>query len=485
MSGENNDNRNRLVVVSIAISLLMLSACGGNELAGTSSLGFRVLWQEAPVSGSLQIGRHNTARAASFGSTIPAAVNTVRIQLRASGINGSLSCCVAVRRGSQAFADRSLTLAALPAGDLEVSIAGYASDFAPADGVTAKCATRPDSAGTACDGDRGQLASFGSAPATVTVQPAERADAGDILMYPLPFLIGLQPEPDASVDGPQLPIRFTVVSAIHDVVANSVGVQATPAGARSAATFNLRSSTVCDDATANPCSPGGNLEVRGLLIDGLIDGLTAGTANVSITARNDDTPQRNMSFQYPIVVNSGASTTTTLPTTTSTSSTTSSTTTTSTTTTSTTSSTTTSTTTNTTGSTTSTSTTSTTLLAAQRCTITFGVTNAVSLVGLTFDVDYSAARGTFPGAADLVACRANPGIGVAGAFNNDVANSVLILGIVSIVPFNGPVDVIDCDFTPSATPVSGDFAISVNDAIAPNLAPTVANVGITSIACPP
>ncbi len=146
------------------------------------------------------------------------------------------------------------------------------------------------------------------------------------------------------------------------------------------------------------------------------------------------------------------------------------------------------TTTSTTTSTTTTSTTTTTTTGGPTggaFDVTFDVVEALNYGALQFDVLYAGAPGGFTGAADMVDCTADAGLGgVIATFNDNEGANTLSAAVISLAGFAGPADVMTCTFdSTGATPVAGDFTITVIDAsdstlttIAPLPTVTVANI---------
>jgi hypothetical protein len=141
----------------------------------------------------------------------------------------------------------------------------------------------------------------------------------------------------------------------------------------------------------------------------------------------------------------------------------------------------------TTSTTTTSTTTSTTVIGVtpSQFDISFDVDDAGNYGALQYNVDYTAAPGGFNGSADMVSCTA--GAAIAGSivtFNDDEGALTLRTGIISLAGFAGPANLAVCTFdSTGATPVAGDFAITVVDASDPGLNPIapLPSVSISSI----
>lgn len=159
-------------MLAASLSLLALGGCGGGSSGptGQGSLNLRGQWQPAGQG-------QQAADCVGFGAEIPAEVNTLRVLFESSA---GLRCCVGVNPRDAAFTgERLLVLAGLPAGPATVRLSGFASGFAPADGFTSQCGTRPAQVGRAC-GPGADDARYDSEARSVTIVAGRRADAGDI-----------------------------------------------------------------------------------------------------------------------------------------------------------------------------------------------------------------------------------------------------------------------------------------------------------------
>lgn len=456
----------------LALMMVASVGCGGggsSDNAGAGTLGFRVLWEGRDVVEA------EPRRASAFAATIPNAVNTVRILLTPSGAPASAGCCVAVRRGTQTFAERLLVLDGISPGDYVVDLAGYASDFAPADGAGSRCATSPSSAASPCDTARRASPSFGSDGVTVSVLAEERTDAGDIVLYSLPFPVSLQPAEGDLAAGPNVGFDAVLADAVNDIVAGSVAVRMGAAGS-ALAVSSLDPLVACDDLAGGgvpTCSEDGSLQVRGYRVTGTSVVIADGPATLNVVAANDGTPSRQLDWSYDFTVGSATSTSSSTTTTTTTTLSSGSTTTT----------------TVTSGSTTTTapvgSTTSTTLASQRACTVVFGTDDTVDLSGISFEVDYSAAPGDFVGSGATVQCALASGIGATAAFNDQDSARTLIAALVTSGAISAPTDLVECDYLGVLPPIDADFVVSVREAFDETLALVPVTVTVTSIACAP
>ena len=230
-------------------------------------------------------------------------MKTVRIIYQPDAGTG---CCVAVNPANVPIdpisGQRLLSLRDLPVGSGAVSLAGFPTDFAPADGIAQECAAQPASAVQPCDSARSQTPSFSSAPQRVTIAFAQTSDAGDIEVRSLPFIVNgsLSPVAGDSLASP-IPFRVTVADATQGIDPSSVGLQA----AQQPVAIDM---TPCDDGGASPCSPGGNLQVRGFRIESSPVALATGPVQAEISARNLSAPPQPLDLTYEINVIPGTPT---------------------------------------------------------------------------------------------------------------------------------------------------------------------------------
>ena len=144
-------------------------------------------------------------------------------------------------------------------------------------------------------------------------------------------------------------------------------------------------------------------------------------------------------------------------------------------------------TTSTTNSTTTTSTTTTsTTLETFPCTLIFRLADDVSVGALQWDTDYSNAPGFLQGSGGSVDCD-NLAPDSFAEFNDVDAEENLDTGIISSDGFSGPVNVSQCIFRATTTPLKSDFPITVTSATDPDLneIDPLPSVVIESIDCNP
>ena len=294
-------------VVFIAFTAM---GCGGGGGGSSSSggdgggLNFRPVWEQrdlAPRRLSAARGAGTESRpSAAFGPTLPASVQTVRIEFNSAS---GLKCCLAVDPTrlptNPDTGRRVLVLDALPSGSASLTLAGFATDFAPAAAAVEACPTKPSGVGDACDATRRATPSFESDPRQVTIVGGAQTNAGDIPVFAVPFLLDLTPQSGDSVANP-VAIRFAVVDASSGIDEGSVSTTITQTG-RPTASLDL-AMTACDDAGARPCSPGRELGVRGFQAVATAGALNLGAAQVRVQAANQGSPPRAVDFDYPVTV---------------------------------------------------------------------------------------------------------------------------------------------------------------------------------------
>jgi hypothetical protein len=276
--------------LGVLVCVLAAWSCGGGGSSGTGgggSLNVQRIWQQPGGGGS--------------DVTLPSAVNIVRIVFES---DAGLRCCIAVDPNAVPVDSASglqlLLLDALPAGRATFSLSAFVTDFAPApDGVTDACPTNPPNAGQRCDPVRPATPSFQSPPQTVTITPGTRAQAPNIEIHALPFLLDVRPAPGDSSSSP-VPLAFTVVDA-------ATGIDGSPDRINVEAVYTdkeppFRSLTKrvpvtlspCDDHSDTPCSAQGRFQVTGFRATGTPTYLPPGPASFQITAYNLDSPPSSL-----------------------------------------------------------------------------------------------------------------------------------------------------------------------------------------------
>jgi parallel beta-helix repeat protein len=267
-------------------------------------LNFRPVWEQPggaalstqPAGQAVQIPR------ASFGQQLPAAVQTARIVFVS---NGGGSCCIAVNPTLLPIDPTTgrgfLVLDQLPIGPATLTLAGFATDFAPAQaGVTNLCPTDPAGTGAACDAVRLATPSFESNPTAVTIAEGTETNAGDIPVFSLPFLLNFTPDSGSTVANP-VSVAFTVVDAVNGINRQSIALNVSQNGVP---VGGLNTVNACSDASAAPCSAGGTLGVTGFKVTGQAQTLNLGSAQVRIQASNLAPTPRALDFSYQFQVGS-------------------------------------------------------------------------------------------------------------------------------------------------------------------------------------
>ena len=305
--------RTTCAVGAVVFIAFAAAGCGGGGGGGGSSsfsggdgggLNFRPIWEQptlAPRRLSAATGDGTESRpSAAFGPTLPASVQTVRIEFNSSS---GQRCCLAVDPTllptNPETGRRVLVLDELPSGSASLTLAGFATDFAPVAVAVEACPTKPIGVGAACDPTRPATPSFESDPRTVTIVGGTQTNAGDIPVFAVPFLIDLTPQAADSVANP-VAIRFAVVDAATGIDEGSVATSISQTG-RPAVSLNL-AMTACDDAGSRPCSPAGQLGVRGFQTVATAGNLNLGAAQVRVQATNQGSPPRSVDFDYPVTV---------------------------------------------------------------------------------------------------------------------------------------------------------------------------------------
>jgi hypothetical protein len=113
--------------------------------------------------------------------------------------------------------------------------------------------------------------------------------------------------------------------------------------------------------------------------------------------------------------------------------------------------------------TTSSTSTSTTNEPALDCRVVFKLDDDVAVGALQWEVDYSNVPGFLVGSADQAACAKLIATALFAKNDQDI-NRIVSLGLIELDGFSGPIDIAECLFKATTTPVKADFAISVSDA---------------------
>jgi len=280
----------------LAVSLAACSSGGGGGGgADAGDLQARVLWQqpeddEAATSGATSGG--------GFGTDLPAAVRVVRFDFAS---DGGESCCVAVDPRDipidPDIGQRRIVLKRLPAGPGALTVAGFPGDSAATPiGNPDTCSIDPAAAAQSCVRGLIDTPSFLSAPQSVTVMGGAVVDAGDIEVPALPFVIpgSLDPAPDGDAVAP-LRVRARLGIAAGEIPESSVFVAVSPEGELAVTT------DPCDDRGANPCSPGGELDVSGFVVESAATSPGIGDSEVRIEASSADGGALRLSYEVAVV----------------------------------------------------------------------------------------------------------------------------------------------------------------------------------------
>ena len=117
------------------------------------------------------------------------------------------------------------------------------------------------------------------------------------------------------------------------------------------------------------------------------------------------------------------------------------------------------------------------------CSVAFGVTDALEIGALQYDVDYAAAAGEFDGMGPDVSCR-NESTADLFSFNDRDSSRVLLMGYISLSGFRGPQRMASCDFTAiGENPTERSFVITVADAADLQANAIDVDVSVESITC--
>jgi hypothetical protein len=288
---------------------LGLSACGSGNSAGREDRGrisLHALWEQPHATGgtaAFVTGAPSRVRAAEggFGTQIPSSVRTVRIVLDTQKTG---RCCIAV---SSSLPARRVVLDNIANGAAVISVAGFATDFAPTAGEgDTQCATDPIDVGTPCDAVRLASPSFQSDAKSFDVAPGTLTEIGSIEIPAVPFVVTAQPAPHGAAVRP-VSIQLTVADAVTGVDANSIALVVTPESG-SESVVRLRTLVPCADGSPQPCSAGGALQVSGFIIEGEPVDIATGAATLQAQARNLASPSRALNFAYPFAVVDGTPT---------------------------------------------------------------------------------------------------------------------------------------------------------------------------------
>jgi hypothetical protein len=289
-------------------------ACGSDSpaIGGKGSLSLKAVWQEGgtgEIAASLQTDSSACVPVSApctgldssglgFGEEIPPAVVTIRVAIEPE--NGT-PCCVSFARCEVSADERHLALTDLPNGSVRVTVSGFATTFAPNDGIEATCSVAADFPTMPCD-PRPETPTFASETVEAQILEGARVDCGSLRTFALPFLIGRGTTADPVVD-------FTVVDAANAVDVESVSVElrqddaVVPAGLETAPCSDVPdSSFLCSEPATDACgSEIESLEVTGLFTEAFPAApLRSGGALVTVRAANSIGCE--LDFTYPVTI---------------------------------------------------------------------------------------------------------------------------------------------------------------------------------------
>jgi len=268
-----------------ALLMLVVAGCGGS---GSGSGG-----------GSGGGGSMFPERGGGETSQPPASAQTARVVFR-SGTGEA--CCVALD-ADLVPAGALLVLDDLPAGPATVTVAFFAEDFAPTvDGVPLTCATVPVGLGAPCDPTQVASPSFESDPQNVNIVPGTQTNVTDLVIRALPFVVEFSPA-NGAIEPSPVQFAFTVADAVTGVEADTVALELTvqvPDGPDfRTLTKRLPVTLVpCEDASEQPCSAAGNLDLEGYKASSQPAELYPGPVGVRILALNQGDPPQEVDFTY-------------------------------------------------------------------------------------------------------------------------------------------------------------------------------------------
>lgn len=265
-------------------------------IARDASVGVGVNWG-APTVGSTTTGGLSTSAQGigGFGTTIPASARTLRITYRSA----SLQCCVAIDPRDSRLTGRDLVLTNLQPETAEIQMSAFATDFAPAEGLSATCSTNPSAVALPCD-SRFATPSFASEARNVTVVSGTRTSAGALRVFALPFLLqnDLSPAPGGFAGSP-VTARFTVVDAAIGVDSDSLTARSVNAGGTESG-IEIASKTPCSDIDGPFCSPGGSLNVAGVQVVTKPADYPIGAAKLKLHAANLTGGEMNAAYGFTV-----------------------------------------------------------------------------------------------------------------------------------------------------------------------------------------
>jgi hypothetical protein len=287
----------RPIVGLTLVTVLAVYGCGGGSSSSGSGSMNEITWP---------------SRDGGTTTMLPPAIETGRVVFESA--TGE-ACCVAVDPTvlSGSAQGGLAILNDLPVGPATVTVAGFASDFAPAvPGIVDTCKTVPADAAGDCDPVRLAAPAFESPPLAVTIIAGVQTNIGDVPMEAFPFLFDFSPAQDASAPAP-VQFDLTVVDAATNIREDSVALEVSFSvpdenAEVSGSPFRVLTKRVlldldaCADGTSAPCSPQGNLQLAGFAASGSAPELPEGSVEAHITAANLANPPRELDFRYSFIV---------------------------------------------------------------------------------------------------------------------------------------------------------------------------------------
>ena len=292
----------RFVPAIFAASLCLLAACGsgGRGAVGGGDGGGEVVWPE-PEGGT--------------STDLPPVVRAGRIVFESES---GEACCVAVDPEllSGSGGPGLAVLDDLPVGPATVTVAGFATQFAPTvPGITTTCSASPPEAVRPCDLLLVAPPAFVSDPLSVDILAGVQTNLGQVEMKARPFVFEFEPRQGDDAAEP-IGFDFTVVDAVTGVQEGSVGLEirfevednlaATPIPSRTPRpAFRLVSKRIpitlsaCADGSSTPCSGEQRLGLSGFMATGQGVNMPSGVVEARITAANLGSPPQTVDFSYP------------------------------------------------------------------------------------------------------------------------------------------------------------------------------------------
>jgi hypothetical protein len=442
----------RAPIALLSASALAMAAagCGGGGSSGSGAstgLAFRVAWEQRAtpggVPGAASLASVDGAELG-FEEEIPPSVNAIRFVLTPPSGSGD-ACCVALLRGTPPFEERRIVLANVSAGEGSLEVNGYPTDFAPADGIDQVCDT--NGAGAACSSDD-TLPSFTSGEVEIDVIEGI-TNIVDISVHSLPFLLDLDPDDGETADSNPPPVSFAVVDANFDINEESIEVLISQGEISTGLAGTSFEDCADGDSVLPDCSDGGELEVRGILVEGVAQvTLDAGTAELDIEASNTALTPRSMDSETTFIVPEAPDTTTTTAP--------------------------------------STTTSTTAEEPPARFCVLFTVDSTVDLLGVSYTVSYGASDGEFDGTGEEVECFSliDSGQTTLTSFNDEDGAAQLHSAVISAETFSVPQGIAQCDFLQVPPLDLSGITIQVTEATAGDLSPASATVTISETTCP-